>query len=158
MSKEPERSAGHEGLLRLIALDEDDLAVLSAHVQDAVLRVGDVTWLPKEGRFLVMMNRFAWEAEGKGSRRRREHQRRRSCLLFARVAAVQSIGIDRSAADDALELLAVRFEAGESPSGDVVLDFAGGAAIRLAAECLEAQLADLGPTWSTPHAPRHFGA
>ena len=68
---------------------------------------------------------------------------------------MQSTGIDRNARETVLELLAVRFEPRKRPSGDVVLDFAGGATIRLAVECLEAQLTDLGPAWSTPHAPRH---
>jgi hypothetical protein len=142
--------------LRLIALDTDDLAVLSAHAQDAVLKVADMTWLPKEKRFVLAMNRFVWEKAGKGSWRKREYERRRSCLHFDRVEAVQSAGLDRDARETVLELLAIRFEPGDSPSGDVLLDFAGGASIRLSVECLEAQLADLGPAWSATHAPRHI--
>jgi hypothetical protein len=144
-----------DGLLRLVALDAEDLAVLSAHVQDAVLKVGEMRWLPQDRRFALAMNRFAWETEQEGWRRRRDHQRRRAALHFDRVEAVSSAGIDRGAPDKVLELLAVRFEPGAHPSGDVLLDFAGGGTIRLRVECLEAQLADLGPAWSTPHAPRH---
>lgn len=140
--------------LRLVALDAEDLAVLSAHVQDAVLKVGDMRWMPREQRFILAMNRFAWDAEG-GGRRRGEYQRRRSALHFARVQAVRSTGINRAATDSVLELLAILFEPRASPSGDVLLDFAGGATIRLAVECVEAQLTDLGPAWSTPHRPRH---
>jgi hypothetical protein len=138
--------------LRLIALDADDLAVLSMHVQDAVLKVEDINWLPKEKRFILAMNRFAWEAP---KERRSEHQRRRSALYLARVEAVRSTGVSREAPGAVLNLLAVRFEPGDAPSGDVVLDFAGGATIRLTVECLEAQLTDLGPAWSTPYMPRH---
>jgi hypothetical protein len=141
--------------LRLIALDPDDLAVLSAHVQDAVLKIGEMSWIPEEKRFILAMNRFAWEHAGTGTRSRREYQRRRSALHFERVDAVKSTGLDREAREMVLELLAVRFEPRESPSGDVLLDFAGGATLRLSVECLEAQLADLGPTWSTPFLPRH---
>lgn len=140
--------------LRLIALDTEDLAILSAHIQDAVLKVGDIGWSLREKRFVMAMNRFAWEA-GEGARRRRDRQRRRAALHFDRVEAVQSAGIDRNAKDIVLELLAVRFEPRESPSGDVLLDFSGGATIVLSVECLEAQIADLGPTWSTPYRPRH---
>ena len=140
--------------LRLVALDTDDLAVLSAQVQDAVLKVQDLRWLAREKRFILAMNRFAWDAMP-GSRRRREYQRRRSALHFDRVESVRSAGINRQSGDAVLELLAVRFEPREEPSGDVVLDFAGGPTIRLSVECLEAQLTDLGPAWSTPHAPRH---
>src|SRR5215207_1429319 len=112
--------------LRLVALDTDDLAILSAHVQDAVLKVGDMIWMPQEKRFVTGMNRFAWETARKGGGRRREYQRRRSALHFARVEAVKSTGIDREATDKVLELLAVRFEPREAPSGDVLLDFSGG--------------------------------
>jgi hypothetical protein len=142
--------------LRLIALDAEDLAVLSAHAQDAVLKVADMTWLPKEKRFVLAMNRFVWEKAAKGSWRKRQYERRRSCLHFDRVEAVQSTGLDRDAKETVLELLAIRYEPGAIPSGDVLLDFAGGASIRLSVECLEAQLADLGPAWSAAHAPRHI--
>jgi hypothetical protein len=142
--------------LRLIALDAEDLAVVSAHAQDAVLKVEDISWLPKEKRFVIAMNRFAWEETSKRRRRGREHQRRRAALYFARVNRVKSAGIDRSAAGQVLSLLAVRFESEDEPSGEIVLDFAGGGAIRLAVECVEAQLTDLGPAWSAPHAPRHI--
>jgi hypothetical protein len=142
--------------LRLVALDADDLAVLSAYIQDAVVKVGEMKWMPHEKRFVTAMNRFSWETAGKSRGRRRAYQRRRSALHFARVEAIKSVGIDREAADTVLELLAVRFEPGEAPSGDVLLDFAGGATLRLSVECLEAQLADLGPAWSTPLAPRHL--
>jgi hypothetical protein len=141
--------------LRIIALDAEDLAILSAHVQDAVLKVKDIRWLPKDGHFVMAMNRFVWEAAAVATWRKREYMRRRAALHLARVTKVQSIGIDRDKPETVLNLLAVRFEPGESPSGDVVLEFAGGAAIRLAAEVLEAELTDLGPAWSTPHAPRH---
>ena len=140
--------------LRLIALDTEDLAILSAHVQDAVLKVGEMSWIPDEKRFVLAMNRFAWENAGKRGRRR-EYQRRRSALHFERVEAVKSTGLDRDARETVLELLAIRFEPRENPSGDVLLDFAGGATLRLSVECLEAQLADLGPAWSTPLLPRH---
>jgi hypothetical protein len=142
--------------LRLIALDTEDLAVLSAHVQDAVLKLEDISWLPGENRFVMAMNRFAWEQATDRSSRRNEHQRRRSALYLARAQTVKSQGIDRTAPGSVLNVLAVRFEPRDEPSGDVVFDFAGGATIRVAVECLEAQLTDLGPAWSTPHKPRHI--
>ena len=142
--------------LRLLALDEEDLAILSAHVQDAVLKVGDLQWGARDRRLVVPMNRFAWEAAA--GRRRRDYQRRRSVLHFSRVDAIRSTGIDRAARDAVLELLAIRFEPSDPPSGEIFLDFAGGATIRLTVECIEAQLADLGPVWSTPRMPRHDAA
>jgi hypothetical protein len=155
MTPDAGRPRPDDDLVRLVALDTEDLAVLSAHVQDAVVKVEDVKWLPSDGHLVLAINRFAWEATPSGSWRRRDYQRRRSALHFARVGKVQSVGIDRGAKDKVLALLAIRFEPRNSPSGDVVLDFAGGATIRLAVEVLEVQLTDLGPAWSTPVAPRH---
>lgn len=143
-----------DDLLRLIALDSEDLAILSAHVQDAVLKVKDIHWLSSDHHFVMVMNRFVWEATA--PRRKRDYMRRRSALHFARVTKVRSTGIVRTRPDTVLNLLAVRFEPGEGPSDVVVLEFAGGGAIRLFVEVLEAELTDLGPSWSTPHAPRHI--
>ncbi len=143
-----------DDLLRIIALDSEDLAILSAHVQDAVLKVKDVHWLSSDRHFVIVMNRFVWETAA--PRRKRDYIRRRSALHFARVTKVRSTGIVRTRPDTVLNLLAVRFEPGEEPSGEVVLEFAGGGAIRLFVEVLEAELTDLGPSWSTPHAPRHI--
>lgn len=147
-----------DDLLRLIALDAEDLAVLSAHVQDAVLKVKDIHWLSADGHFVLALNRFVWEAAKTGGWQKRDYQRRRAALHFARVSKVQATGIDRGRPEDVLDLLAVRFEPAASPSGEIVLDFAAGAGIRLEAEVLEAELRDLGPAWSTPYAPRHIVA
>jgi hypothetical protein len=139
-------------LLRLAAIDAEDLAVISAHVQDAVLKVGDMTYLPKERRFVVAMNRFIWEkADGK----RQTYERRRTALTFDRVNAVQLQRIDRGQPDAVLELLAVEFAATDQPDGTVTLVFAGGGAIRLTVECIEVRLADLGAAWATASKPTH---
>lgn len=140
-------------LLKLAALDERDLEIISAHVQDAVMKVGDLVFHPGERRFAVGMNRFVWE-----KRRRllsRRHERRRSVLVFDRVLSVSSAGIDRTRADEVLALLAVRFIPGDSPAGEIELIFSGDAAIRLEAECIEARLTDLGPAWDTTARPVH---
>jgi hypothetical protein len=143
--------------LRLLALDADDLAVVSAHVQDAVLRVDGLLWLPPEKRFVVSMNRFAWEIPPQRRLFARRYERRRAVLYFDRVLAVASSGVETARADAVLALLAVTFEPGDAPSGHIVLAFAGGATIRLSVECIEASLSDLGPAWATAHAPRHRG-
>jgi hypothetical protein len=140
--------------LKLAALDDEDLLVLSAHVQDAVLRAGDLVWSPSRHRFALAMNRFAWETVESG-RRHRPYQRRRSAMHFDRVIAVKSVGIDRAAPDRILSLLAVEFTAGDAPAGEIRLLFAGGSEIRLSVECIEAQLADLGAAWQTNARPAH---
>ncbi len=140
--------------LKLVALDVEDLGIVSAHVQDAVLKVRDLVWSPRGHRFALGMNRFAWEVAADGTRTRR-FQRRRAALHFDRVLAVKTTGIDRGAPDAVLELLAIEFRPADAPAGDVRLVFAGRGEISLAVECIEAQLADLGAAWQTKTMPAH---
>lgn len=140
-------------LLKLAALDEKDLDIVSAHTQDAVMKVGDLVYLPEAKRFVVPMNRFAWEAS-KGFFRR-QHERRKSVLYFDRVLSAKLSGIDRSKPDDVLSLLAIRFEETDAPTGAIQLVFSGGGTIRLDVECIEARLADLGAAWQAGSRPVH---
>lgn len=139
--------------LKLIALDETDLAIISAHVQDGLSKLADLKYLPAEKRFVIAMNRFAWET-GKPAFRHK-YQRRRSILHFERVLRVETNGVDQSRKDEVLSLLAVEFVPSDSPAGIVNLVFAGGATIRLTVECIEARLSDLGPAWETGSRPVH---
>ncbi|MET0257473.1 MAG: DUF2948 family protein [Methylobacterium sp.] len=143
--------------LRLAALDAEDLAILSAHTQDAVVLTGECRFLPREKRFVVTMNRFVWEkAPPRGLFRfKSTYERRRSVLHFDRVLAVKRTGLSMSDPDEVLALLSLRWAETQAPSGTIDLVFAGGAAIRLDVECIEAQLADLGARWSTDARPDH---
>ncbi len=144
--------------LKLIALDAEDLAVLSAHLQDAVLRVADIAFLKREKRFAAILNRFDWNvAVAEGAKRKKQQVRRRSGLRFERVLAAQTTGFDLKAKDAVLNLLAIGFEATEEPEGHVLLLFSGGAAIRLQVECIEAELKDLGAAWRARAKPNHPG-
>jgi len=130
------------------------LQITSAHLQDAVLRVGDMTYLAGEKRFAAVVNRFNWE-NAETRRRSRRYERRRSGLHFDRVFAVTTKGFDRRAESDVLELLAIRFVLEDAPAGEIELNFAGGATIRLKVECIEAALNDLGAVWETRTLPEH---
>lgn len=141
-------------LLKLIALDADDLAVVSAHVQDAVTKVGDLSYLAGEKRFVVPLHRFAWEIEA-GRFRKPHNERRNSVLHFDGVSGAKLTGIDRSNAKDVLALLAIKFEPGEAPGGAIDLLFAGGGTIRLSVEYVEARLTDLGGAWEASSRPKH---
>lgn len=141
--------------LKLIALDAEDLAILSAHLQDAVLNMADMTYLPREHRFAAVLNRFDWAAALPAGRRKPRRLRRRTALRFERVNAARLLGIDVKARDRVLSLLAIQFEASTFPAGAVTLHFAGGAAIRLEVECIEAELRDLGAVWSARSIPDH---
>lgn len=140
--------------LKLVGLDEADLAVMSAHMQDAVIRVGDIDFSPARRQFVVAANRFVWEdALGK---RQKSFERRRAVLHFDCVVAVRTLGIDRRRPDDALSLLAIEYEPGAAaPAGEIELVFAGDASIVLTVECIEMQLADQGGAWETRFRPKH---
>lgn len=134
--------------LKLIALDAEDLSILSAHLQDSVLRVGDIAYQPADKRFALIANRFDWaEAHDK--------QRRRTGVRFERVLSVKRSGIDPSAKEATLSLLAITFEPAEPPAGAITLVFSGEAAIRLDVECIEAELRDLGAAWAAAKVPKH---
>jgi hypothetical protein len=139
--------------LRLAAVDEEDLSVLSAFVQDAVLKVGDMVYLPKERRFALAMNRFTWEKAEDGARR--DFERRRTALTFDRVLGVRTSGVDRAESGKILEMLAIQFEPTDAPQGKITLVFAGGALLEIEVEVIEARLADLGAAWATHAKPNH---
>jgi hypothetical protein len=142
--------------LKLIALDADDLAVISAHMQDAVLKVADLAYLPAQKRFAALGNRFDWAEALKDGRPRGEgYARRQAALRFERVLAAKVQGIDMRRKDTVLSLLAVSFEPRDAPAGSVTLHFSDGAAIRLEVECIEAELKDLGPAWGAKSMPQH---
>jgi hypothetical protein len=126
----------------MIALDADDLAVISAHVQDAEVQTGDIVWRQSEKRLVVGMNRLDWEQTLGGQA---EPRRLLAALRFDRVLSCKSRNIYPDAADTALELLGIEFHPTEAPGGSVVLMFSHGGALRLDVECLECELADLGP-------------
>lgn len=141
--------------LKLLALDHDDLAIVSAHVQDGVFKVGDIDYSPKAHQLSIALNRFVWEKAGG---KRKNYERRRSALSFKRVNGVRSLGFDLSKKDEVLSLLATRFVVdGEGPEGRIELVLAGGGMIALDVECIEVQLADTGGAWETSLKPKHPG-
>lgn len=137
--------------LKLLALDSEDLDVISATTQDAVVRVADMGYARRDRRFAMLMNRYAWE-EGVGGRK---GKRKRSALHFDRVSSVKVAGIDTNAREGVLELLDIRFTETDKPSGSVELRFAGGGTVRLEVECLEARMQDLGAAWAAKAKPEH---
>ncbi|AWC25418.1 DUF2948 family protein [Aminobacter sp. P9b] len=139
--------------LKLVALDEEDLEIVSAHVQDAVVKVGDLAYDAPSKRFALAMNRFAWET--KTGFFRPKYERRRSILHFDRVLSVKLFGISRTKKDEVLELLAIGFAQGEDPAGEIELLFSGDAAIRLEVEVIEARLTDTGAAWQASSRPIH---
>ncbi len=138
--------------LKFIVLDEEDLEVVSTHVQDAVVKVADVIWRPQEKRLVIGLNRFDWEG---AQDVHPDYRRRRSALRFERVLSCKCKDVNPAGKDAVLNLLAVEFEETDAPTGVVSLIFSGGAVLRLDVECLEAELADLGPVWAATGCPDH---
>ncbi len=138
-------------VLRLHALDEEDLAHVSAILQDSLIRVGDFAYLPGQRRFALVGARFDWAAEAEG-----RLERCRTGLHFEAVQRARLLRVPHDKPETVLVLLAVTFEPGpEAPSGVVRLHFAGGAAIQLDVECVEAQMRDIGPRWAVKSRPSH---
>jgi hypothetical protein len=142
--------------LKLLAQDAEDLAVISAVLQDAVAKIGDIHW-DAQGRTLTLAcNRFRWEAGGKKAAKRGvEGERVRSALQLGDVTSVQARNLKRDAKGAIVELLAIAFEPGEAPGGVVLLTFAGGGDLRVGVECLDVALADVSEPWATPRRPGH---
>jgi len=138
--------------LKFAVLDEEDLEVVSTHLQDAAVKVADVIWQPQAKRLVLGLNRFDWE---QAIAEKPQNCRRRAALRFERVQSFKCRGVDPSAKDAVLNLLAVEFTPTDAPSGIVSLIFSGEAAMRLEVECLEVELADLGPVWTCTGRPVH---
>jgi len=134
--------------LRLLAEDADDLHIISAALQDAILRPVDIVWEPSARRVTLALSRFCWECGG---------TRVRSAMQFGDVVSVKSRRLPRGP-EQALELLAMDFDPGEPPGGRVTLMFAGGGDLRIDVECLDAVLTDLSERWPARVAPTHLDA
>ena len=147
--------------LRLRAIDTLDLSVIAAHLQDALVKMADLGFDKSTRRFALIFNRFMWEdlevAKGKGAKadKKAPYRRVRSALHFDAVQRVQTMGLRLANADALAELLTLAFEPKADLSGTITLTFAGGGAIKLQVECLDAWLTDVSVPWATKNKPGH---
>jgi hypothetical protein len=140
------------GMLKLMAEDAADLDIIGAAVQDALVRVGDISYDRKARRFTAVISRFRWES----AHERGPYERVRSALSFDGVLGVRSKRVRQEPADALASILSVDFTpAAEPPGGAVRMLLAGGGEIAINVECLDAVLVDLGPSWPTPRRPEH---
>jgi hypothetical protein len=135
--------------LRLLAQDADDLSVISAALQDAVTRIGDIQWEAGARRLTLTFNRFRWEVDGGAQ------ERVRTGLQFGGVLDVKARNLRRDAKDAVLELLALTFDPSDAPGGVVNFTFADGGDLAAAVECIDAALADLSAPWPAAGKPGH---
>lgn len=161
--------------LRLLARDGDDLRVISALVQDAVLTGADLQYQPRTRCFSLLINRFRWESHAGAQATGQPHERVRALLVFHDVLRVRQQGLSTRDGDTVLSLLAVDFVPGASPGADaaetpeekpadvpaapgqVTLVFAGDGAVALDVDCLEVHLGDVTRPYLAPsrRAPVH---
>jgi len=135
--------------LKLRAEDAEDIAVIAACLQDALVQVSDIAYLPDERRFVMVVNRFCWEdcAQAGGSA---AFSRVHCGMVFDGVARVRLKKIDRRKPGRTLELLTIRV-------GDGLVDlmFAGGAEIRLDVAAVSCHIDDMDEPWPTKNRPAH---
>jgi hypothetical protein len=142
------RRAKSAGKLKLRAEDAEDLAVISAFLQDALLPIADMVFLPDEQRFILVVNRFMWERPALDKRGRCE--RTLTGIAFDGVTAVRVRGFERSERDRILQVLAVR-----AVPGSIIFEFSGDDAMRLESGQILCHVEDIGEPWPTPWRPRH---
>lgn len=147
---------GEERPLRLMAVDGDDLKVISALAQDAVFPANEMTWSRKDRRFAILLNRFRWEDAEGASARKRDFERVQAVLVIEDVIAVKTQGVEKDS-DTVMSLLSLAFEPGEDGMGRVVLTLAGDGAIACDVETLEVVLKDVTKPYIAPSgkAPTH---
>lgn len=140
-----------EGPLRLRALDDEDLRVVSALVQDAVVTVGEASFLRGHRRFAALVNRFRWEGHA------RTPERVRSMLVFENATAVRAQGVNPQDTDLVVSILALAWEPGEDGTGRIIVTLAGDGVIAIEVEALEVLLQDVTRPYRAPsgHAPHH---
>ncbi len=157
MTEDARFEDGGERPLRLMALDADDLAVVSALVQDAVFPVTEMRWQPARRRFALLLNRFRWEDVEKAAKRQRPVERVQSVLAIDDVEKVQSQGVNRGEKDLVLSVLSISFIPHEDGMGRVEITLAGDGAIGLEVETLDVTLQDVTRPYIAPsgHQPQH---
>ncbi|MBM5787770.1 MAG: DUF2948 family protein [Pelagibacterales bacterium] len=138
--------------LKLLAEDVHDLNVFSAYLQDSVIVVNDIKFLPKTKKLICVFNRFMWEDAEKGIFR--GNKRIRSALVFDNVLMVKSKGINPKKKTKILEFLAIKTEI-KNNYFDIRLIFSGDSILLVKAEEIESSLEDFGKTWETNYKPKH---
>ena len=139
--------------LKLIAKTEEDIKVVSAHLQDSILSVTDIANLKKNKIFLMQLNRFMWEDVEKGVFRK--NKRIRTVLKFDNVLKVFSKNINQKKKDNFLDFLAIETIKMPDNNYEMKITFAGDSIIRIIAEVIEVTLDDQGEAWDTKNKPKH---
>tara|TARA_Y100000590_G_scaffold444495_1_gene575319 strand:+ start:279 stop:728 length:450 start_codon:yes stop_codon:yes gene_type:complete len=139
--------------LKLLAKNQEDLKVISAHLQDSVVTVKDIIFLKQNRTFIMIVNRFMWEDVEKGVFR--DSKRIRCAIKFEEVAKVESKNINQKNRNKPLECLAIKSSIMEDESHKIKIFFAGDSIITIIVEVINVILQDLGKSWNVKHIPKH---
>ena len=137
--------------LKLLAEDEEDLGIISAHVQDAITRIGDLVYLPKSRRFAALINRYCWEGCGDDA----TGERRRAGLHFNGVLKVKALNVRQNDPNAVVEMLMIKFTPMTDGAGTIDILLAGGGCIRLEVEAIDGVLRDMEEHWRAAARPKH---
>jgi len=141
--------------MKLKGFDCEDVGVLAAALEGAVVKVGDMAFQPRRRRFVLLLNRFRWEADAAGTPGPAGGSRVRCGVRFDGVLTVRTRGFRITEPDTVLELLTIACQVTEPPAVALTLIFAGGFEAVLSAECVEITLEDIGQPWPTANRPEH---
>ena len=139
--------------LKLIARTDEDLRIISAHLQDSIVNTKDIANLKKNKIFLMQLNRFMWEDVEKGVFRK--NKRIRTVLKFDNVIEVNSKNISQIKKDRFLDFLAIESKQMPDKNYEMKIIFSGDSVIRIVAEVIEVTLDDQGDPWDTKNKPKH---
>ena len=139
--------------LKLIAKTDEDLRVISAHLQDSIVKTSDIANLKKNKIFLMQLNRFMWEDVEKGVFRK--NKRIRTILKFENVIEVNSKNISQKSKDKFHDFLAIESTQLPDNNYELKLIFSGDSVIRVLVEIIEVTLDDQGEPWDTKNKPKH---
>ena len=139
--------------LKLIAKTDADLRVISAHLQDSILKTSDIANLKKNKIFLMQLNRFMWEDVEKGVFRK--NKRIRTVLKFENVLKVTSKNVNQKKNDRFLDFLAIETFKMPDKNYEMNLIFSGDVVIKLVTEAIEVTLDDQGSPWESKNKPKH---
>jgi len=139
--------------LKLIARTQEDLRVVSAHLQDSIASISDIANLKKSKIFLMQLNRFMWEDVEKGVFRK--NKRIRTILKFENILEVYSKNINRSKKDKFLDFLAIESSTIPDNNYEMKIIFSGDSIIKIISEIIEVTLDDQGEAWDTKNKPKH---
>ena len=139
--------------LKLLAKTEEDLRVVSAHLQDSIANISDIANLTKNRMFLLQLNRFMWEDVEKGVFRK--NKRIRTILKFEHVLKVNSKNINQSKKDIFLDFLTIETNIMPDNNYEMKIVFAGDSIIKIVSEVIEVTLDDQGEAWNSKNMPRH---